>query len=545
MFFSGNKILLTLLIGLVFLTGNAQVNFEWVKNAGGPTGDYSRSVATDNEGYIYITGEFSDTVHFDDFELNSDYYDMYVAKYRNSGMAVWVRQASASTDIFSSAVTTDSENNVYVTGFFLDTAYFEDTMITCPALDYSVDIYTAKYTNAGELLWVRHAGGENEDKSYQIASDTDDNIYVIGQFRETMIADEDTITAPIGAHAIFILKYDKNGNKIWLKIIKSLNMGCCHGKFITTDNQNNYYISGNFENNIDFTDTVLYLEQGNCFFAKYDHNDNFQWARQAPYGNFHSIVCDEYQNVYIGGQFYGTTNFGDDTLTSNGISDIFISRYNSAGDLQWIRQAGGIGDDGSYSITSNDNNNFIITGNFYGKAWFEEDSVTAFNNYDVDMFIADYDSTGDMKWLKSFGGPGDDESKSITTDDQSNIYLTGCFYNGLLYDSDTLIGYGNKDIFLARIHDSIVNINMPVEDPDLFILYPNPARDLINIGITGINTKLNLDIYNISGTNVLKRQINAINGNTVQVNLKGLSKGLYILRVYNTNTTYTGKLVIY
>ncbi|MBB4119432.1 hypothetical protein GGR32_001730 [Mesonia hippocampi] len=69
-------------------------------------------------------------------------------------------------------------------------------------------------------------------------------------------------------------------------------------------------------------------------------------------------------------------------------------------------------------------------------------------------------------------------------------------------------------------------------------IYPNPANTYVNIQTTN-NQAVNIAIYNLLGQEVLTQ-------NNVQntVNLEGLQKGLYIIKVSNAHVNFTQKLIV-
>jgi hypothetical protein len=123
---------------------------------------------------------------------------------------------------------------------------------------------------------------------------------------------------------------------------------------ISTDTIGNVYDTGTFEGTVDFdpgagTKNITSTAPTDIFILKLDANGNFQWVKYMGGGEFnnsYSVVTDIGGNVYTVGVFSETADFdpgaGTMNLTSNGLSDIFIQKLDTGGDLLWVKQMGGI-----------------------------------------------------------------------------------------------------------------------------------------------------------------------------------------------------------
>jgi hypothetical protein len=166
-------------------------------------------------------------------------------------------------------------------------------------------------TNAQNLEWAKNVGGTCTDEAYKIAYDSIGNCYIIGVFESTADFDPGVDTANLTSvyvYDIFIAKYDKNGNYLWAKDI-----GMTYLNFdnygIAIDKTGNCYVTGSFEGASDFDPgpgTAILTSVGvdDIFFAKYDANGNYLWARSIGSTNIdygYSIALDSIGNCYIAG----------------------------------------------------------------------------------------------------------------------------------------------------------------------------------------------------------------------------------------------------
>jgi hypothetical protein len=105
------------------------LNFSWAKSLGGVLNDRGYSLSVDSLGNVHTVGFFRDTVDFDPgvgvFELTSvGDSDVFISKLDSNGDFLWAKSVGgASSDVVNS-VDTDLLGNVYITGYFRNTADF-------------------------------------------------------------------------------------------------------------------------------------------------------------------------------------------------------------------------------------------------------------------------------------------------------------------------------------------------------------------------------------------------------------------------------------
>lgn len=83
-----------------------------------------------------------------------------------------------------------------------------------------------------------------------------------------------------------------------------------------------------------------------------------------------AVKVDTRGNRYVTGGFSLTTKFGNKTLTSEGGTDIFLAKFEDSGELRWVLQAGGAGDDVGNDIAFDREENIYLAGSFTDSATF-------------------------------------------------------------------------------------------------------------------------------------------------------------------------------
>ena len=123
--------------------------------------------------------------------------------------------------------------------------------------------------------------------------------------------------------------------------------------------------------------------------------------------------------------------------------------------VTWAGQAGGTSSDQSGDVAIDGSDNIFITGNFTGDADFDNDGAydDATSSGGEDIFLAKYDDTGALVWVRSAGGSGSDEGFAVATDATGAAYVTGYFSGGADFDgdgTDDATAISTRDMFLAK-----------------------------------------------------------------------------------------------
>lgn len=151
-------------------------------------------------------------------------------------------------------------------------------------------LFTGWNTNAqGDYLWAKSFGGNGNDQVTDVSTDVNGNIYITGYFYSPVITfgsinltNSQVITDPKTPPTsdVYIVKYDAAGNVLWAK---SGGMGDIDYAYSTAlDSYGNAYVTGKFSNSITFGSTQL-VSKGSfdIFIVKYDPAGNVLWAKSA------------------------------------------------------------------------------------------------------------------------------------------------------------------------------------------------------------------------------------------------------------------------
>ena len=364
----------------------------------------------------------------------------------------WAKSAGGSSSDYGRSVATDGSGNIVVTGNFSFTIDFGTTTLTNAGVN---DIFIVKYDAAGNVLWAKRAGGGTDEYCYSVATDDSGNIFITGSFYGSTLTFGTTTLINAGNCNMFIVKYDAAGNVLWAKSAGGSDYD--GGNSVATDGSGNVLVTGDFSSfTIDFgTTTLNHSGSNDMFIVKYDGAGNVLWAKgvgdsDVDYGQ--SVAVDDSGNILVTGNFKSSAlAFSTTTLTNAGNYDMFIVKYDSNGNELWAKSAGGSFADYGNSIATDAIGNIVVTGNFKSSAL--TFGTTTLTNAGInDMFIVKYDAGGNILWAKSAGGSNDDYGQSVAIDGSENIVVTGIFGNSttITFGTFTLTNAGSCDMFIVK-----------------------------------------------------------------------------------------------
>jgi hypothetical protein len=523
---------IVVLLVVWWAVSTAQVSEVWVEYPMAMS--LARDMILDIERNVYVTGRIDSTPTIS---------DIMTIKYDNDGNQIWLKVHEDSLQSIgeANAIGLDTLGNVYVTGFNADSAGFWDVM-------------TIKYDSSGNELWAKKFNGSANahDKGLDIAVSKAGNVYITGY-----------VNGAGSTQDIIIIKYDTDGNQMWVHQINGLLNSNDNGKVITLDLEENIIVACDTKDSTNVKPILI---------AKYDSIGNNLWTKKyyGPAGGggiAMSAGTDREGNIYITG-----------AVATSGWQDLLICKYDSAGNFIWDYSFNGIGNqyEMGHAIKIDSNKNVYAGG-------------VSHSGYpaNLDYTTIKLDSSGNEKWVKIFNGPYDfdDYAKDLTLDNSGNIYITGqSYYNSgfwpgyatIKYDSagnfkwivwDTTDGYACKiitdnynNIYVTGVnarnssfqHFTTIKYydNPTLIEPNMysdisFFLIPNPVPSNSPLTFTYPSTsaKKEIIIYSIHGKEIARYALPQWSS-TQTVKLPQMAGGVYVARMAGEGVSALVKFVV-
>ncbi|OFY33483.1 MAG: hypothetical protein A2W91_09900 [Bacteroidetes bacterium GWF2_38_335] len=501
---------------------------------------YTNSVIFDQFGNSFVGGTYFASLYFPNDTLTTyysgpnNYPDIFITKYDSLGNIKWaINDGGVNDGDYCEDLVSD-----YNTGDVISVGYYrgDDAFGGLPSSSYMA-AYIARYDSTGTLLWSVGGKCPSADVvSRAVDIDPDGFIYVFGE--ATSSINMSPFYLDSFDYGFFLAKISPQGNPVWLKAFdSSSNRSVADIKY----DENGYiYISGAFNHELNFNDTIIYPNLGgysDFFCAKLDTAGNLIWVNKAggytnDYG--YSMDIDNEGNSYYYGRFADSIVFENDTtIYGLGDKDQFTAKYNSDGQLVWAKTFIAAGDYEIYynfsfpRIVLDNTGNMYIAGNFKGVGHIGTDSIVN-SATDYDIFLVKLDTSGNPIWISTSYSESDQYCRDISYNN-GKIYMTGMAHGtDINIFGDTLTYFPTMNYFVAVLDTTDSSLPTYFENQNkmenIVGIYPNPASNALFVKNASEGT---IFIYNLLG--ILLDEVEVTSDNQM-INLSDYKPGTYILR---------------
>lgn len=346
---------------------NNQTSTDVAEGSGGTTlvvGTYTGGTATFGSRTLnWVTGS-SDPL--------STTTNGFIARYSIYNSVLWATRIVSSAGVVISSVATDDNGNIYVCGTYSSICEFYNAsnpnsttpVATLQAAPGPGQItprrgFIAKYSSSGSLQWARRGGGNSEVMTEIAVSDDGSQLVSTGR-----IYTPDGSISGISYGSYVLWMDPANGNSIraynysndwtYTDVYKT---GLC------IDNSNNVIVSARMEG----TSYAVKGAAGNItvtsssggrstLYAKYSSSGVLSWARatmgtiSSPNSLPSSLIVDANNNIYIAGwassgssnynlQFLSSTGYANVPIYTSAVNNGYVVKLNSSGYALWTSYA--------------------------------------------------------------------------------------------------------------------------------------------------------------------------------------------------------------
>lgn len=176
--------------------------------------------------------------------------------------------------------------------------------------------------------------------------------------------------------------------------------------------------------------------------------------------HFRGVIIDSSGDIIVAGYYTGTVDMNPggspELLTSAGMTDALLAKFQADGTLVWAQSFGGTNSDYFVAVDVDPFDNIAATGQFAGISQFDASGQAAALNSggNPEILTAKYNPDGEYQWAFAFPGNTVSAGWAVDSDSQGNIYTAGSFTGNIDVSGNSaavnISSVGNNDGFLVK-----------------------------------------------------------------------------------------------
>jgi hypothetical protein len=536
----------------VLRNGNPQTassTLEWMTYLGGNSSDELFGIALADDSGSVVVGRTASTdfpstvgVSQDTFAGN---YDAVITRFDKDGNCLWSSYFGGTN--FDGAYQVITLDSVFVITGMTNSADLPVMNPSQPNNGGGYDAFLLMLNDSGQMVRSTYYGGSGSDQGLCIAKGNNGEIVLAGSTTSTSLPNTSTgyQTTMAGMIDAFISVWDDSFNVQWSSYYGGVGVEDIHAVCVTPGNEIAFG-GGTRSNNFPVTANAWQsglLSAPDNYMVKFDMSGNRLYATYFGGTNdedLNGIVGDENGNIYMSGFTYSAdfptqgTIFQPNLLGQN---DVYVSRFDSTGQLVWSTFIGGSGQDVAWGMTRLGKYIFVC-GETESPAFpVSANAIQSSYNANSDGFVIKMDSTGQMVSGTFMGGSGFDALLAIAVDADTNVVACGDSYStDLAVTSNAFqnVNHTQGDGYVVKfgMSEQLVSTNdLSIAGENQLRIFPNPASDFLTIDIKGKSIS-SVEILDATGRMIRKENYS---GFSSAIPIHDLAPGMYFIRVLDDN----------
>jgi hypothetical protein len=506
---------------------------------------FLEDLAIDDQKNSYATGHFwQENFYVDGEPMSNDSGFIFLVKLDSFGDLQWVKTVPEGP--FNGGYTVDCANGFVYLGIRAENKIVlgEDTIPHIPGAGTTPVIL--KLDQDGNV--VDHALFSSVQTAlHDVTIAPNGDLIVSGLMVRGMNIGTDSLNFT-GESAAFLVRLNPDLEPIWMRKIDSDNQRCELVKCVSDREGNVVCILQYFTNAIFGTDTLRpkFNDIGDAV-VQYSSDGELLWVYSVEGSvgtrHLHELDSDAKGNIYVVGSVEGNV-IHEDTLASENWSDYYVLKLNPSGRREWDFMGGGFLKQ-TFNQVHVGSDGFYVAGGCYEQCTFPDTTIRS--NSDAMNFIAKYSIDGEFKWVYTTNSTGGGTPKGFAQSG-NQIWTAGGFNGLMVLGPDTM---GTHPTFyngyLAQFTD--LDIPLPQEPPSSppLGIFPNPVANTLTCNFFQPNAgQVKLSFWDTSGRLVrVFSEENIDKGmQSLQLDVSGMSEGLYFLKIDGEQIHQTSKLLV-
>jgi hypothetical protein len=458
----------------------------------------------------------------------------------------------------------DDQGNLYLSGTFAQTVDFDPgSGVSNLTSGASAESFVLKLNTCGDFIWAKQHGGSGAGTTTDIAIDNANNIYIAGPFANTINIGPFVLTGA-GNWEGYVARMNTAGTFLWAKRIGSF--GVDYFTDVKTNSVGSVVLTGLFNNTVDFDPNAGVFNMTSAgsydaFVLTLDASGNFVWAKRT--GNTgddaaRELVINNTDDIIAMGDYTGVVDFdpnaGVQNLTSAGGKDVYVQRLTSAGNYAWAGSMGSATDNYGRAMSIDGANNVYVSGDYSSGTLDVDPTAGVFNlGGTFGSYISKINTSNAFVWGKKIDGAGINAMWNNTNND---LVTAGSFLGTADFDINAgvinLSSNGNTDAFIAKYCASnLLRVAKTEEEGAIatsaealtsdVLIYPNPSLGQVFVTVPAEWNAGKITVYNSVGQIVMTGEVD--HEHKTELSLESLKDGLYFINVSNGENSVTEKLI--
>lgn len=385
-----------------------------------------RSIATNPDGGFAVAGRFTGTLSHGEYsETSVQQYedDAFVVSYNDTGAVNWIQSFGGEMSDGINGITSRGAN-YYVCGTFYDSCWAPSGEVL-ESLG-GRDIFISSMNENGSDSWNKSGGSLWDDEGWDIAHDNNGNIYIAGEFYNTLEWDGEEVLSNAGSTGFF-MQLNQYGDFMWGIAVgwdKISNI-----RFY--DDEDLILIAGSSDSH---TVAALYDVDGNMI-NNYQVGQSFSNYVEAAYQDDKLYILTLYSEY--------SPEFGDTNLPVFGGTDAVLACLDANSNVEWAVPMGGSNYDEPGNLTIN-NDSIYVTVWFDGNMACGDDAIENIGNYDG--FIGVFDLQGNLLQNHVIGSSGYDQTPVVKINNNNEVVFAASTEGSTIIFPDTTCSMSNSGI---------------------------------------------------------------------------------------------------
>ncbi len=310
----------------------------------------------------------------------------------------------------------------------------------------------SKVVKAQQTSWLKQTWGAQSGSFYV---DKAGNSYAGGVYHQLWKTIDGVSLSSNGLENVFAAKYDTKGQLVWAATSSNSYGAALQSQGICANAQGELFITGFFYNSLSFDNITLTANGGatDIFLTKYSANGKAQWAKAigGASGNYaYQVLLDDSSNCYLAGSFEYPLSIGDTVLygAKTGGSKFFISKFNTQGQLLWVRTLQGMVFCPKIKVTP--------TGDLFAFGQFQEaltwEGDTFITKGGIDFSILKLQANGQSQYTSILSGKDFNYVHDLCFDTKGDAYLLGSSEGETFLNDSLLYNFSSYAYFVSKLN---------------------------------------------------------------------------------------------